>query len=194
MLALLLALGLPAGMAAEGLPALHDVTGVATDDVLHIRARPDASAPVLGALASDATGVEVVGTDQTGRWGQVNLAGETGWAALHYLARQPGQEEGTFPPVASCFGTEPFWTLRLKDGAATWVEPGREIAGRIVARLASSSPRDRYGLVAEMEGTRLSGVIAPRACSDGMSDRAWGLAFDALYGDAVLSGCCSLGR
>ena len=59
-LALLLALALPSGAAAKGLPALHDVTGVAADDVLNVRARPDASAPVLGALTPDATGVEVV--------------------------------------------------------------------------------------------------------------------------------------
>lgn len=191
-MALVLALAMPACGTADGLPALHDVTGVAADDVLNVRARPDATAPVLGTLRPDATAVEVVAADAAGRWGQVNVPGGSGWAALRYLARQPGQEEGAFPPVASCFGTEPFWTLRLDDDAATWAEPERESAGQVVARLTSSARPGRYGLVAELDGTRLSGVIAARACSDGMSDRVYGLAFDAIHGDTILSGCCSL--
>lgn len=193
-LALLLALMAPVGAAGEGMPALHDVTGVAAGDVLNVRARPDASAPILGVLDPEATGVEVVAADGSGRWGQVNLAGEAGWASLRYLSRQPGQDAGTFPRVAACFGTEPFWNLRLDGDVATWSEPEREASGQVEARIDASARPDRHGLVARIDGTPLMGVIAARTCSDGMSDRAFGLAFDAIFGDAVLSGCCTLAR
>ncbi len=191
-LGLLAALALPVGGAAEGLPALHDVTGAAAGDGLHVHAEPDAATPVLGTLAPGTAGVEVVATDATGRWGQVNAGEAAGWAALGRLVRRVGPEDGAFPAVAACFGTEPFWQLRLEGKAAIWSEPGREAAGRVVSRLSSIARPDRHGLVAELEGALLTGVIATRPCSDGMSDRAYGLAFDAVHSGAVLSGCCSL--
>ncbi|MGB3280174.1 MAG: peptide-binding protein, partial [Pseudorhodobacter sp.] len=45
---------------AETLPALFDVTGVAADDVLNLRAAPDGVAEILGALGPSAKDVEVV--------------------------------------------------------------------------------------------------------------------------------------
>ena len=56
-LILLLALALP--LRAEEFPAAYAVTGVASNDVLNIRARPDAGSAIIGSLAPDATGVEV---------------------------------------------------------------------------------------------------------------------------------------
>lgn len=45
------------------LPTLFDVQDVAAGDVLNIREAPNAKAAIIGTLAPDATGVEVVGTD-----------------------------------------------------------------------------------------------------------------------------------
>ena len=42
------------------LPTLFDVTGVRPDDVLNVRAMPDASSSILSELPHDAKGVEVV--------------------------------------------------------------------------------------------------------------------------------------
>lgn len=191
-LALLLALAGPVQAAQDAWPALHDVTGVAADDVLHVRAGPSAGAPAIGALAPDAAGVEVIAVDEALDWGRVNVREGSGWVSMRHLARRPGQVVGSFPPIAACFGTEPFWTLRLDGEAATWSTPEGEVAGRVTARLASSARRDRHGLVADAGGVPLTGVIAAEACSDGMSDRLYGLAFDAVFGGEVLSGCCSL--
>jgi hypothetical protein len=73
------------------LPALFDVTGVASGDVLNLRAEPSAQATIIGSFPADATGIEVIATDSSGRWGQVNAVERAGWASLAYLARQPGQ-------------------------------------------------------------------------------------------------------
>lgn len=193
-LALCITCAAPALATQDGWPALHDVTGVAADDVLNIRARPDADAPIMGTLPPDGTGIEVIRADEALEWGLVNSREMTGWASLRYLARRPGQWDGAFPNVASCFGTEPFWTLRIDGDALVWTTPEEEEAGVVEARLGASARRDRHGLTGIVGDRALAGVIAGEACSDGMSDRAYGLGFDAIFGDEVLSGCCTLAR
>ncbi|MEO1155590.1 MAG: SH3 domain-containing protein, partial [Pseudomonadota bacterium] len=56
----------PVWGAAQGYPALFDVTGVASDDVLNIRSAPSATAEIIGTLAHNETGVEVVGEGPAG--------------------------------------------------------------------------------------------------------------------------------
>jgi hypothetical protein len=196
LLPILLLLVLPHAAQAtqDGWPALFDVTGVAIDDVLNVRAAPDASAPIVGTLAPDARGVEVIRANDRLTWGLVTTRERSGWVSLAFLERRPGQWDGAFPALASCVGTEPFWSLTLEGDAATLTTPESRIEGTVVARLGSLNRRDRHGLrVALPEGRSIAGVISTEACSDGMSDRAYGLALDALHGEAVLSGCCSLG-
>ncbi|WGH80309.1 COG3650 family protein [Jannaschia ovalis] len=187
-------LAAPALATQDGWPALFDVIGVAADDVLNLRAAPGPSARVVGRLAPDATGIEVIRPDARQRWGLVNTGEGTAWVSLRYLARRPGQWDRAFPQVASCFGTEPFWTLAIDGDAARMSTPERVVAGRVTARLGSANRRDRFGLTADLGGAPLSGVIANRACNDGMSDREYGLAVDAIFEGAVLSGCCTLSQ
>jgi uncharacterized protein YgiM (DUF1202 family) len=73
LLAVLLCLwALPALATQEAWPALHDVSGVAADDVLNIREAPDASAAIIGKLKPDAENVEVIRPDDHHSWGLVN--------------------------------------------------------------------------------------------------------------------------
>ena len=193
--ALLILAALPARATVDGWPALFDVAGVAADDVLNVRAAPASDAAIVATLAPDATDVEVIRPNDTHGWGLVNTGEATGWVSLAFLERQPGQFEGAFPPVAQCFGTEPFWTLALDGDAATFSTPDGATDGRVLGRLGSLSRRDRHGLrVALAEGRRIDGVISTEACSDGMSDREYGLAFDFVGTGGVLSGCCALSR
>ena len=183
-LALLLALAGPARATQDAWPALFDVTGVAVGDVLHVRAGPGVAHAAIGALARDAAGVEVIAPDASARWGRVNLAEGAGWVSMRHLARRPGQWAGAFPEVSACFGTEPFWQLRIDGDAVAWSTPEGDAAGRVTGRLGSVARRDRHGLVAVLDGAPLTGVISAEACSDGMSDR--------VHGGDVLSGCCTL--
>ena len=194
LIALLAWLASPAAATQDAWPALFDVAGVASDDVLNVRSRPAASAPIVAELGPDAQGIEVIRPDAGHGWGLVNTGEGTGWVSLHYLARRPGQWSGAFPPLARCFGTEPFWTLDMGRGdAAAWLVPGGTVPGRITGRLGSLTRRDRHGLTATLrDGRDIAAVISWRACSDGMSDRAYGLGFDAILGGVLHSGCCSL--
>ncbi len=198
--ALLLLLAAGGGAAAApALPALHDVRGVAAGDVLNVRAGPTTDAPVIGTLAPDATAIEVVAIDATGGWAQHNLGEGAGWSALRYLAERPGQwAPGALPPTLACFGTEPFWSLRREDGAMVVEIPEvRRVLGSEAA-LDTGIPGDpRRALVLTGATTRITATLTPAACSDGMSDRAFGLGAMVVLEEEkavpmLLTGCCSI--
>ena len=195
----ILILSLLPGLAmAQGYPATHDVVGVASNDVLNIRPTPGVSSAPIGALAPNATGVEVIRLNADGRWGLINTEEGTGWIAMRFLARD-GVHDG-FPAPANCFGTEPFWSLTLDAGGAVTFTPmdGAPMLMNTQTRLNAAGRPDRFGLVAGSGQGLLHATFARAACSDGMSDREYGLSVDALIRDAngyqLWSGCCSLTR
>lgn len=181
------------------LPTLFDVTGVAADDVLNIRAAPDAGAEIIGALAPDARDIEVVGYDDTGRWARINTDGQSGWVALRYLAYQTDVwTPDNLPPTLHCLGNEPFWSFRPRGDEIVFSTP--EVPKgvmRIEQVLSTGVFRDpRRSIQAEGNTRRMTAVIVPAACSDGMSDRAYGLDVTVILeggsGSQMLTGCCSL--
>ena len=194
---------LAAPAVADGpLPALYDVVGVGGGDRLNVREGPDAQTAVVGSLAPDAKGVEVVAVDAAGAWGRVNTRERAGWVAMRYLAPQPETRAmpGELPPGFSCFGTEPFWTLRPDGGRAVFSTPDRgDEALALSSSLVTGIVGDqRRALIAEGDGRRITATIEPGLCSDNMSDRLYGLtAMVVLEGEDVpelLTGCCSLAR
>jgi uncharacterized membrane protein len=188
-------LAVPALATQDGWPALHDVAGVAANDVLNIRERPDASSPVVGQLAPDAT-VEVIRPDDRQTWGLVNAGERTGWVSLRYLERRPGQWDGAFPEVAACFGTEPFWNLKRADDEITFSTPDSSQAYAITARSGSENRRDSFHMIAEGADGSAVALLRSEGCSDGMSDREFGISVQLLLGLGAqarhLSGCCTL--
>ena len=181
------------------LPTLFHVTGVEAGDVLNIRAAPSAGAEIIGSLAPDARDIEVVAHDRTGRWGQVNTAERSGWAAMRYLAYQTGVwEDGRLPAALRCFGTEPFWSLRPEAPSVTFSTPeapDRRLALETV--LSSGIFRDPHTAFVARDGRRrLTAAVTPKACRDGMSDRAYGLEASVVLedgaGSELLIGCCSI--
>jgi uncharacterized membrane protein len=198
----LLLLGGPAAAADDlPLPGLYDVTGVAAGEVLNLREAPDAGAAVVGSLAADARGIEVVARDASGRWGQVNTGERAAWAALRYLAAEPdGWKSGALPPGLSCYGTEPFWSLRPDGRVAAFTTPeGGKDALDLAAVLDIGLDGDpRRALIATGPDRRLTATILPAPCTDGMSDRAYGLDVTIVVEGSgeprMLTGCCSLAR
>ena len=188
-------LAFSAAAAAQDLPALYSVTGVAADDVLNIRAAPSASAAMRGSYAPGEAGIEVTARDETGRWGRVNLGESAGWVSMRYLQiTEPGPDVQLARRL-HCSGTEPFWSLEIEQGrravfrtpdGAQQLHPG---TGRLVP--ARGRP-DRFAIGL---GGGAAAVIRRAECKDGMSDQAYGLGIDLLMTDAGLtlySGCCSL--
>lgn len=181
------------------LPTLFDVAGVAAGDALNVRAEPRAASEVLGALTADAERVEVVAHDPSGRWGRVNHGGRSGWVAMRFLAyRTDVWEPGRLPEGLRCLGTEPFWLLRFPPEGIVLETPAEpEVRMALEAALDTGVFRSpRRAAVARGGDRRLTVVIAPVACGDGMSDRAYGLSADVILeraGEAsLLTGCCSI--
>lgn len=179
---------------AQDLPALHGVAGVARDDVLNLRAAPDPAATILGSLAPDATGIEVL--EIVDGWARVNHGEGVAFAAVRYLvpADQPGWAALQSP--LHCFGTEPFWSLAI--------EPALDAAGLsrpdATTRMLDLGPRwpwDGLGATPSAGLAMRDGFLMLRgeSCSDGMSSRAYGIRADLfLAGEGAerLGGCCSL--
>lgn len=200
---LLLCLGflLPSAAMAQVLPAFFDVSGVAANDVLNVRQEPSASSPIVGSLPPDLTGAEVVGLSADGKWGRVNIGEVSGWASMSFLQRQNRPDWFALQGGLQCAGTEPFWTLYTDpvqnsvhintpdeegpemDIVAHW--PGEEWRPVAAAQFASE---DGGGVV----------TLRGEACSDGMSDMAFGIRADvflqatALAEGRALQGCCTL--
>lgn len=174
------------------LPTLFDVARVAPDDVLNIRADASASAPIIGSLAPDATHIEVV--EERRNWARVNTGEGSGWVSSRYLDyRVDIWEEGRLPKGFQCFGTEPFWGVVPQGDTVVLSSPDSpEDARPVQAVLSTGVFRDPTRAVVA-DGLTLTAT--PQQCSDGMSDRMFGLrATVVIQGDSprMLSGCCSI--
>ncbi|MEM7670840.1 MAG: SH3 domain-containing protein [Pseudomonadota bacterium] len=201
-------IAMPVWATQDGWPALYNVSGVAVDDVLNVRAAPDVTSEIIGSLDPDAADVEVIRPDPALAWGLVNTGEGTGWVSLAFLARQPGQWEEQVPVVHQCFGTEPFWSLDIEGPAVLLNTPeGPPEAGLVAEQLVADGRRDRFVsrgtlLSSEAGALDLALHLRTQACGDGMSDRAYGIAADLLVTDPddsdgtrparLRAGCCSL--
>ena len=195
-LALLFPFWVMADEPRPNLPALYQVTGVAEDDVLNMRAGPDAGAAMIDAFTNDARDIQVIDLSLSGRWALVNTDEQAGWVAFRFLKRQPDLVGAAgLPASLQCFGTEPFWNLRIADvDSVVLTTPD----GRTVHPLTDTSLAAPFVDLAAagfrftwlLDGQPVVSHILPGRCSDGMSDLAYGL----HYIDSRLShpGCCSL--
>lgn len=184
----------PALLAAQSLPALHDVTGVAANDVLNIRSAPASSAQIIGTLAPDATNIEVTAANDAGSWGHINIGEGSGWVSLKYLARHADTPNTVLATALRCFGTEPFWSAEITPGqkmrfstpSTDYETPG---AGLIIA---ANGRADVFGM---SYGNSVA-IFRRAECTDGMSDRSFGLQVDLFKqhdnSESVYTGCCSI--
>ena len=187
---------LATSLRADTYPALFDVRGVSEGDVLNVRDLPSATGSVVGSLKHDATQVEVV--EVQGNWGRVNVAEQSGWASLRYLERIAGSALPQARAV-TCFGTEPFWSLSAAPGSGgVFSTPERREAGLgfgpVMTAAGRYSPFALTGAGPDGEA-RITVVIQPGICSDGMSDQLFGLEGSVVREGAttqLLSGCCTL--
>lgn len=192
-----------AGSAVAGsgapLPALARVTGVAGGDMLNIRAAPTADSAILSTLPPDATGVEIVGFDPSGQWARVGVGEMSGWASARFLeVEKDTWQAGRLPEPLICTGTEPFWSLRHTADGLEFATPESRQALDLRAALDRGIAADTTrALIAGDDELRLTAIIRPEACSDGMSDRVFSLSATLIVegrgaASKLLTGCCSV--
>ncbi|MEM6291056.1 MAG: SH3 domain-containing protein [Myxococcota bacterium] len=182
------------------MPALYEVSGVSSDDVLNVRAQPTSSSDIVGELAPDATDVEVVAIDATGRWAMVNVNETAGWASLSFLEALDSAWEGNETPEhLNCLGTEPFWGLSVDGDTVRLSSPiGDDQLSieevLVPAGFASGTPMRTILASSEIQDGTVS--ITPGLCSDGASDMLYGLHVNVVLREeginTSLGGCCSI--
>jgi uncharacterized membrane protein len=184
----------PIGAFAQDLPGAFYVSGVASDDVLNVRAAPDAGATILDTISPFATSIEVLELSADGAWGLVSAGEGNGWAAMRFLEAATGQDPNLIPRPMTCLGTEPFWSVGLLPRGAEFTTPEGRSDLTVVSEAAAPQ-----GFMARLdEGPTLNRtlMITRGQCSDGMSDRRFGWAAtlftESPEGNSALTGCCTL--
>lgn len=94
-----------------------------------MRSQAAASAPIIGSLRSDVTGIIVTGVSQSvsdSTWWQIvqptgNKA--IGWVNARFLAPADSGAEPKTDFGLRCTGTEPFWSLEVAEGYARFEAP-----------------------------------------------------------------------
>ena len=171
-----------------------EVSGVAADDVLNLRAEPRADAPLTGALSPLAAGIEVVRRAEG--WAYVKSGKLAGWAAARYL-RPATNPAGPRPPSPlRCGGTEPFWSLVIDGDRATYSTPETKPRTDRIGKIQQSQNSTIVWRVLPGDGPVASATIEARqACTDNMSDRIYPFRVHVETRDVqLLSGCCDMGR
>ncbi|MCC5972525.1 MAG: hypothetical protein JJT81_00575 [Rubellimicrobium sp.] len=175
-------------------PAQFEVTGVAEDDRLNIRAEPSANAPILDSFYAYAFNIEVIETTPDGTWGLVGISEGNGWVNMRFLARSDIFPYELPRPLA-CIGTEPFWRIGLYPRGDEFEMMGdmRRDLNRVHEAVGENGFLARLEEGPTLERTL---IVEKGQCSDGMSDRRYGwhatLFTEAPDGNYVLSGCCTL--
>jgi uncharacterized membrane protein len=171
-----------------------DVTGVADDDVLNLRAEPRAGASLTGALSPTASGVEVVRRSEG--WAYVKSGTQAGWASARFLRPVMSFEDGKPPSPLQCVGTEPFWSLSIAGKSATYQTPEKDAVASGIQKIVQSRNSTIVWLVRPSSGPVLGATIEARqACSDNMSDHIYSFRVTIETRDGqLLSGCCDLVR
>ncbi|WP_425050729.1 peptide-binding protein [Psychromarinibacter sp. S121] len=181
-------------------PGYYDVTGVASDDTLNVRAEPDAASADIGDLPFDAKGIEVIATDASGDWGRIVWEEGNGWIATRFLAEAalPTLTGTALPAGLQCSGTEPFWSIRYAETGAVYSDVmGTALSlgygGAAVAEGFATFP---VALSHAGAGSGTLSIVSTAICSDGMSDRDYpytvALVLQTESGQRFLSGCCWL--
>lgn len=198
-ISLLFALLLSHAASAQDFPALFRVVNVTPGDVLNIRAEASARSAIVGQFDRTQTGIEVVGLSEDHNWGLVRTDDGVGWSSMRYLQAERSDTWRDGQQTLTCFGTEPFWTFHiylptngasydgLADGSVTLTTDAPVLP-------TTSGP---YTLAVPFTGAR-NGMVVIRngVCSDGMSERLYGLESEVYWRGqtGAVSGCCMLGH
>ncbi len=186
---LLLSMTMPAY--AQTLPALYEVTGVASDDVLNVRTQPDATSEIVGQLLPTAQGIEVVTLSDDQNWGMVGMPEGIGWVSMRFMHLQTAP----IPPLY-CFGAEPFWGLTI-DATKSVLSQLGENSVDLTLMDVTTVPNEYFFTFSQgLDPIDRIANVRREFCSDGMSDRSYGFK-TSIYnnetvGGGALIGCCTL--
>lgn len=180
----------------KALPAVFQVSGVQSDDVLNIRRKPTAAADIISSYAPNQAVMVLEYLDNG--WVKVAVGERVGFVNGKFLRRGGGvQTQSGMQLGLTCIGTEPFWSLDINaDQTVRYSSPLAGAEQNLSLTLVSPSPvTNTYPF--NFATTSYSGVLSQQICSDGMSDSQYGWGVSLIKQNTsgaweTLNGCCSL--
>lgn len=180
-------------------PALSQTPGLfdRPAKTLDLRENPRATARVIGTLDESQTLVEGTRQSENGRWLQILFGEGNAWIPFDGLT-PVAAPASRFDAPLFCAGTEPFWSLNTPgDGILSYEVLGQTgTKFQVVEHISSANRPDTQADRALGKSTLMTLVLRTAACSDGMSDRDYGLSTEVMLrtieGTQLLGGCCTL--
>lgn len=186
------------GMAPDGLPlpAIFHVNGVASGDVLNIRAKPQPGSKILHMVANGIP-LAVLGM-ATNDWAKVQIGKTEGFAHIRYLRRGGGTTNNYgFQLGLNCIGTEPFWNMQFNTNQTVVYSIAGQTAAPVPLQSTSFSANSPTGYPYSFVAQPYSGQVNMEICSDGMSDNTYPMsitinAVSETGAPMIVNGCCRL--
>ena len=120
---------------------------------------------------------------------------------MRFLTRSGPDWNAGLPAPLYCAGTEPFWSFERLVGGGNFdsvTSPGPQPFAEIWSGPASGRGPQTFGMALDSGTETINAFIRRGICSDGMSDRDYGIVAYFLrqtpQGSELLEGCCSLSR
>ncbi len=109
-----------------------------------------------------------------------------------------GQDENVpapapvFPPSVICTGTEPFWSVVVKDGTASAATPDRPTAPTVAISVTATAHGDAFLVTPKGKGAGFRWLtLRAGACTDDASGAVHPYSALALSAEAgFVTGCC----
>ena len=180
-------------LAADELPALFQVALPAQYDFLNVRNGPGTHFSSIGQLQPNRMNVEGVARSADREWLRIIWGETSAWVFAPYLKRQV--DDGY--PIArrlNCQGNEPFWSLELtqNDSVTFSTIDGDRLSSQAGQLVKANGRNDRFILGGS---DFVSAIVRRTTCSDGMTDRLYGMDVDVMItrgGTELYSGCCRI--
>lgn len=168
------------------------VVGVASNDVLNVRALPNSRSPILSFFKPNTPLLDVFSVSEDGKWFEVNAGEGTGWIRNKFVEELevsvfPGSN---VPNQLTCFSNEPFIDVQFDRTVASFTgfaQPTRKITLSRV-QVLSSSPAQVMITGAET-GAKI--MISNHICMD-EAERKFPYKMEWSYYGEVTNFCCAL--
>jgi uncharacterized membrane protein len=184
------------------LPALYTVSQPADVTVLQVHLQPDTASDVIGALVAGQTDIEVIDLAENGTWANVNVNEGSGWVQIAGLQPMPDKSWSHLTTPLQCAGTEPFWGLRIDPVTLSGSfrgDSGVDTAMSVSRIWDPDNLMRGYDpespVVVRFGEQNALAFLTPAQCSDGMSDRNYGINIllsitEPGQDEHIWTGCC----
>lgn len=171
----------------------YEVTGVAANDSLNIRADANASSRIIGKIPFDGKGiVRLPDSEKSGNWCKIKYGSIAGWVHCRFLAQEGN---AAFKEQLTCIGTEPFWSMELHKEKLILSNPMDEKREYKVKKFQQSmNNTNQWFVEAEKStGEKVTFYLIEASCSDDMSDSKYKfkILIHDTKNDQTINGCCN---